>query len=579
MVSFWRSRFDAIKSLLHRLPGFSRHGPHSLAFLNAAQFFGVLNDNIFKLAIVFLLIDAEGPQNASNILSAAGAIFVVPFLLFSSSAGILADRISKQKLLMLMKVAEMIIMTIALFAFAYKSEWACYTLLFLLSTHSAAFGPSKYGIIPELVTSESLSKANGLITSFTYLAVIIGTFLASFLTEITHRNFILVASFCLLVAILGFLSTLGIKRTPAQRSIKQINFLFIREIYQTLVFSKTIKHLLTAIFGSAFFLFIGAFAQLNIIPFTLQSLHLDEVSGGYLFLATALGIALGAIVAGRASKKRVELGMSCLAGFLIAVFLMLLFLFSHHLIAVIILLVLLGICGGAFIVPFDSFAQLFSPDGKRGQVIAAANFLSFCGVLVASFALYLFSEIFGISSASGFAVMGVITLIVSCIFTMRLSDLALPYFSKKLMRPFFPIELIEFSLLEKSQQPLLIIPKATWFHACLLLSVQPNLFFIIPSAKSSFLWLKNLFYSFYYIPYKGNPSALLHPIKEIEKQGGIPCLFLREKMQKENAEIVNVIKDNPEAFFVHIERSGAKRLSMQIIFSKTETPASTQGPS
>src|ERR1051326_305982 len=176
---------NSLKKTFNRIPSFSATGRHSLAWLNITQFLGVINDNVFKFVMAFLLIDTLGFSKASSILSATGAIYVIPFLLFSSSAGILADRFSKQKLLVVMKIAEIIIMLLAILAFGMKSVWGCYTLLFLLSTHSAMFGPSKYGIIPELVPEDAVSKANGLITSFTYLAIIIGTFLASFLTEIT----------------------------------------------------------------------------------------------------------------------------------------------------------------------------------------------------------------------------------------------------------------------------------------------------------------------------------------------------------------------------------------------------------
>ena len=87
--------------------------------------------------------------------------------------------------MMVFKVVEMVTMVLAMVAFAFKSVWGSYTLLFILSSHSAMFGPSKYAIIPELVPQDKVSSANGLITSFTYFAVIFGTFLASFLTHIT----------------------------------------------------------------------------------------------------------------------------------------------------------------------------------------------------------------------------------------------------------------------------------------------------------------------------------------------------------------------------------------------------------
>src|SRR5205807_1874922 len=103
-----------------------------------------------------------------------------------------------------------------------KITWAPYVLLFILSTHSATFGPSKYGIIPEIVPKDKISRANGLITSFTYLAIILGTFLASFITDITNRNFILVGGFCLLIAIAGLITALRIQYTPARGISKSI---------------------------------------------------------------------------------------------------------------------------------------------------------------------------------------------------------------------------------------------------------------------------------------------------------------------------------------------------------------------
>ena len=301
--------FRRLKNFLIGIPGcLHQRSANSLIMLNIAQFLGVVNDNLFKFAMAYLLIDNLGQEMASSILSATGAIYVIPFLLFSSSAGILADRFSKQKLLVVMKIVEMVIMLLAFFAFAKANVIACYTLLFLLSAHSALFGPSKYGIIPELVTSEKVSRANGIITAFTYLAVILGTFLSSFLTEITDRRFTLIIVFCFLIAAGGLFTSLRIKPTPAQGSQKKVNFLFIREIFATLKASRKIPHMLPAILGSAFFLFLGGFTQLNIIPYVIKCLHLSEVTGGYLFLLTALGIALGSYLAGKGSKKKNRAG-------------------------------------------------------------------------------------------------------------------------------------------------------------------------------------------------------------------------------------------------------------------------------
>ncbi len=535
-----------LKKLFGNIPSFSKSGKHSLIYLNITQFLGVINDNVFKFVMAFLLIDTLGHSEASSILSATGAIYVIPFLLFSSSAGILADRFSKQKLLVIMKVAEIILMILAIFAFATKAVWACYTLLFILSTHSAIFGPSKYGIIPELVPADKVSRANGLVTSFTYLAIIIGTFLASFLTEITNRHFVLIAIFCLFVATGGFFSALAIKPTTSQGSKKKINLLFVREIYKTLRGARNVRHLLPAICGSSFFLLIGAFTQLNIIPFALQSLNLSEVAGGYLFLATALGIALGAFLAGKASRKRIELGLSCLAGFGIALFFILIALFPNHLLNVVICLIAIGILGGAFIVPFDTFIQLSSGDEKRGQTIGATNFLSFLGVLFASLALYFFNQVIGLSSAHSFAVMGVVTLIASIALTLNLSDMVLPFFSRKILRYFLRFSPPKQDAVEKLPKKILILESATWKNAILLAGTMPNIHFLIPSGSKMWHRLLRFVDSFHLIQNETEFDQMLQTAKIYADKDLVPCLLLErplsQKVQSSTSSFLDFFK-------------------------------------
>ena len=544
-----------LRRLFSKIPSFSLSGRYSLAFLNITQFLGVINDNVFKFVMAFLLIDALGHDKASSILSATGAIYVIPFLFFSSSAGILADRFSKQKLLVVMKMAEMIVMTLAIFAFASKSVWGCYTLLFILSTHSAMFGPSKYGIIPELVPKDTVSRANGLITSFTYLAIIIGTFLASFLTEITDRHFIYIAIFCLLIAISGFFSAIAVKQTIAQGSKKKINIFFVREIYETLKYTRTIPHLLPAIFGSAFFLMIGAFTQLNIIPFALQSLNLSEIAGGYLFLSTALGIALGSYLAGKASRKRVELGLSCMAGFGIALFFILVALFPTSLYKVIAFLFMIGVLGGIFIVPFDTFIQLKSDDKKRGQTIAAANFLSFTGVLIASFALYFFNQVCELSSASSFGTMGGITMIVSLVLFVRLSDLSFAYFSRRVLHPLTRFKRPNVEALEKSSNVILVMENASWKNALLLAGTLPNVHFFIPGGSKQMRWYHRFFYSIHSIP-EETFEELISKAKDYLSQGIVPCLMLEKKLPQKQQPTSNSFID----FF--------KRSPLQVLFAR-----------
>ncbi len=188
----------------------------SFSYLNLTQFLGALNDNIYKFLIVYFLIDMEGIERSQVILASTGAIFVLPFILFSSSSGILADRGSKRNIIIFTKMLEFLVMVSGIAAFYFHSIVGSYVVLFLMATHSSIFSPSKYGILPELVSEDKISRANGLMTSMTFLAIIFGTFTASFVLQMTHRDFLIAASLCSLVALIGIGTSFCIEYTPPQ---------------------------------------------------------------------------------------------------------------------------------------------------------------------------------------------------------------------------------------------------------------------------------------------------------------------------------------------------------------------------
>lgn len=510
----------------------------SFYFLNATQFLGALNDNIFKLLVIYLLINVKGPAAANSILSLAGAIFVMPFLFFSSGAGVLADRISKRSIIVFTKILELAIMIFGLITVSFEWEIGVYTALFLMATQSAIFGPSKYGIIPELVDSKMVSKANGSMTSLTYLAIIVGTFLASFITDITHKHFVFEASVCVVIAVIGLLTSFGIAKTAPQNSQKKINPFFLYEIYQTLKISWKIPHLLPAIYGSSFFLFIGAFTQLNIIPFAMQSLGLSEVGGGYLFLSTAVGIAIGAVLAGQLSKDRIEPGISCICGFCLVVFFFFLYFFSWSLTITIFALAFLGIFGGAYLIPFDSFLQVHSPDEKRGQVIAASNFFSFIGVLLASLALYFFSEELGCTAASGFALMGLLTLLSNIVISGRLSGLFFPFFVQKILKRFRKLKLAS---PVPDPSTIIILQSNSWYDAILLFSCLTRLKILVPDHyMRHFPWFNGLVECIKIIPPEPDMRSTLKTLfgqaKRFQGQNSTVCLFFHKR--EDSADII-----------------------------------------
>lgn len=533
---------------------------HSFKFLNATQFLGALNDNIFKLILVYFIINLQSTEDASTILAIAGAIFVVPFLLFSSAAGVLADKISKRNIIIVIKSSEVIIMSLSVFAIYTKSPTSLYVLLFFMAVHSATFGPSKYGIIPEIVEPKNVSKANGALNSLTYVAIVIGTFLASFITDITNKNFIIASFFCVIIAIIGFFTSLCIVKTPAKRSKKKINPLFIYEIYKTLKICAKKRYLIAAVFGSAYFLFIGGFTQLNTIPLAIQSLNLSEVGGGYLFLSTAVGIAIGSTIAGKLSKDRVEPGLACLSGFFIGIVFILLGIFSHSLYIVLFLLMLLGFFGGIFLIPFDSFIQITSPDKKRGRIIAAANFLSFCGVLLASLFLFVINSELKVSSANGFIVIGILTLLFTTFITGRVSELFFSYISRKILKKIFRVRVANIP----TPSSYIILLNGSWLEVLLLFSFLPNLkVFSLGKVLKDFPFFRGFLNSLYLIKRRDSKDYSLKRLfaktKKYKRRIHFVCLFIKSGFT--NEDITNFLQKSenenyPPPIFLKVKRRG-----------------------
>jgi len=466
----------------------------SFTYLNVTQFLGALNDNIYKLLIVYFFIQLEGMEYSHEILASTGATFVIPFLLFSALSGTLADRFSKRDIIVTTKILELVIMGLSVCAFAFQSKWGSYAILFLLATQSAIFGPSKYGIVPELVSKEKISKVNGLMTSFTFLAIILGTFLASFLIQITGRNFIISSIFCTFIALVGLVISFGIEPTPPSGSEKKFQLFFLKEIYQTLKLARQEISLFPAMCGSAYFLFVGAFTQLNIIPFAVQSLGLSDIQGGYLFFLTALGIGTGALVAGKVSGRIVELGLVPFGALGIAICAFSLDLFSNHLLLVIPFVTMLGVSGGIFEIPLDSYIQVASPKQSRGQMVAATNFMSFIGVLIASALIYLNSEVFGLHSDKGFTLIGIFSLFIMVAYSFQFFDYMTRFVASILSKLHFRTGFIGQENIPDCPA-LYVCTHRAWNDTLLLMGSQRRRmrFFIENEQKHSSLWMKRLY--------------------------------------------------------------------------------------
>lgn len=446
--------------------------PRAFTWLNLTQFCGALNDNLLKLLIIFFLIAIQGPEAATSVGATTGAIFVVPFLLFTPLAGALADKFSKSTIIRSMKVSEVVITLLGAGAFALAEPAALYAVLFLMAAQSALFGPSKYGIVPELVTRQQLSRANSLIESMTYLAIIFGSALAPFLAQVSDNSYRLAAAVCILFSLTGFLTSFGIASTPAADRQRKLSPRVLKEAFASVAELRGDHYLMLALIGSAYFLFLGAFAQINLIPFGIEIHGLKQEQSGYLFLLAAIGIGLGSNMAGRMSGRNIELGLVPVGAFGLSASTIGLYLLPVNLFLHSFLIVLLGTSAGLFLVPLRAFVQLRAPRKTLGRILAAGSFMSWCGVLLASLMAFALSKGAGLTPDELFLVLGLMTLGLTLLSLKLLPDFLLRFVVLMLMRCVYRIR-VDGAENVPDEGPALLIPNhVSWVDALLLLATQ-----------------------------------------------------------------------------------------------------------
>lgn len=403
--------------------------PRFSAFL-AAQALGAFNDNAFK---TFILLRAVlvSPEAAAKLIPLAGGLFVLPFLLFSTLAGDAADRWAKSRLLVIFKAAEPVLLLLAVPALAAGSMPALLALLFLMGAHSAFFSPIKLAILPELVSDEDLSAANGLVQMTSFGAIIIGTAAAA---EMAHRfrdSPGLAAALMAGVGVAGFLAALAVPFTPPARPDAALRFDVVSRTAANLRDLAKLPNVNLATYASAFFWFVGALFQLNLIVYGARLMGVDESKIGQFQVVLALGIGLGSYIAGRMSRGRVEQGLVPLGGLGLVVFsLDLGFAYaSPH--RVMFDLLMAGLSGGFFAVPLAAYIQQRSPAEERGRVIATGNFLCFAAIMVASAALWALDSKFRLDPAQVFLVAASMSAVVAFELLRRLPD----FFLRLLLYP------------------------------------------------------------------------------------------------------------------------------------------------
>jgi Acyl-CoA synthetases (AMP-forming)/AMP-acid ligases II len=376
------------------------------------QFQGAFSDNALKNLVLFMILGLNVPlAKKHDIGEQVTALFSLPFILFSMAGGYLADRFSKRTVMIGVKVFEIFVMFILLVGLAWQQMQILIGCIFLMGTHSAFFGPSKYGSLPELLPEKRLSWGNGMLELGTFMAIILGTVAAGFMATLFRHNQSWSGLILMALAAVGLATSLGITRVPAANPTKKFQANFLAELFRQLQSVLKDRPLTLAFAGNMYFTFLGLLLMLNLFFYGDGVLHIKEEQISLLSVALALGIGFGSVAAGYLSGGKIEYGLVPLGGLGMSVVCMTLAAPNATFKSAFIQLALLGFTGGFFIVPVSALLQHRPPREKKGEVLAAANLLSFVGAILIWPVHYLLAQILHFNPLQIFMFGGVATFV------------------------------------------------------------------------------------------------------------------------------------------------------------------------
>lgn len=263
------------------------------------QFLGALNDNVFRNGLV-ILITFQGVlvagMNHVQLANVAGALFILPFFLFSATAGQLADKYEKSVLIRRIKLLEIALMLIAAYAFLTQSYTLLLIVLFLMGSQSTLFGPVKYAYLPQQLASHELVGGNALIEAGTYVAIILGLILGGLTVAFDPANQSLLAACLVGFAVLGYLTSRQIPLTRAVDPELKISLNAWAETWRIVGFAREKRSVFLAILGISWFWFFGSAMTLQLPAYTLDILNGNETITTTLLVAFAVGVGIGALL-------------------------------------------------------------------------------------------------------------------------------------------------------------------------------------------------------------------------------------------------------------------------------------------
>lgn len=371
------------------------------------QFLGALNDNVFKQALVALLTFQAATLtslDAGVLVNLANGLFILPFFLFSATAGQLADKYEKTRIIRIIKLCEIGIMVLGAVGFATRNLWALLGALFLMGVHSTFFGPVKYSILPQHLRKEELVGGNAWIESGTFLAILIGSIAGGLLSASAQASSMLVGPVVIVLAIAGYFASRFVPQAAAPSPALRIDWNPISETWRNFQFIRSNRTVFLSILGISWFWFYGALFLAQMPNFAKTYVGGDPSVFVVLLTTFSVGIGAGSLLCERMSGHKVEIGLVPFGSIGLTLFALDLFFASpaspapsgHTPIVareflsiganwrILLDLLLIGMFGGFYIVPLYALVQTRTEPSHQSRVIAGNNIMNAAFMVVAA---------------------------------------------------------------------------------------------------------------------------------------------------------------------------------------------------
>jgi acyl-[acyl-carrier-protein]-phospholipid O-acyltransferase/long-chain-fatty-acid--[acyl-carrier-protein] ligase len=448
------------------------------------------------------------------------------------TGGFLADRYSKCTVTIGVKMFEILVMFVALAGLATNHLYVMIAGVFLMGVHSAIFGPSKYGLLPELLPEKKLSWGNGVIELGTFLAIIGGTVAGGWLCKAFSATPGWSGVILIALAVIGLFTSFGITPVPAADPQKKYHPNFVSELWTQLKIIRRDRPLWLAVTGNTYFFALGALIQFLIVIYAKDVLNIDDPArASYLQAAIAIGIGLGSFAAGHLSGGKIETGLIPLGAVGLTICAALLGRNGLFFGGVAACLSALGFFGGFYIVPISAMLQHRPARDQKGGVLAAANLLSFIGIFLASGVFYVCASVLKLTAPQIFLLVAIATLAATIYLLFLLPDSLLRFVLWCVTNSIYKIRLVGRDHIPAKGGALFVCNHLSFADALLLIAATDRpIRFLMSKDIYENRWIKPFAKILGVIPVSSGqrPRELIHSLQaagDAIRAGEVVCIF------------------------------------------------------